>query len=42
MLMDAVLKLHARISDAKLGAHRDEENSVHEQIRLGVRPTGVR
>jgi hypothetical protein len=40
--MDAILKLHAKIGNTKLGAHHDEEISVHEQIQLGVRPTGAR
>jgi len=34
MLMDAILKLRDQITNTRLGVHRDEEITAHEQARL--------
>ena len=39
MLMDAILKLHDKIENSKLGRHRTEQIAQQEQARLG-RPGG--
>ena len=38
MLIDAILKLHDKIANAKLGAHRDQEITEQEQARLRMNP----
>ena len=38
MLLDAVLKLHDRIQNTKLAAHRDQEITTAEQSRLSRTP----
>jgi NADH-quinone oxidoreductase subunit B len=38
MLMDAILKLHDKIMNMKLGKDRDREITELENARLGLRP----
>jgi NADH-quinone oxidoreductase subunit B len=38
MLLDAVLKLHGKLQNTKLAAHRDQEITTQEQSRLSRAP----
>ncbi len=38
MLFDAILKLHDKIANARLGPHRDQEITEQEQARLRITP----
>jgi NADH-quinone oxidoreductase subunit B len=41
MLMDAILKLHDKIMNMKLGPDRDQEITELEQARLNLQPLRV-
>lgn len=41
MLIDAVYKLHDKVQNTKLGAHREEEKAEEEQAALAAEPTSA-